>query len=68
MEPISEQARLYDSIFKQQMLKAATCEQLAAGGGQQGALSVEPYELHPPLSQADIASGTGRQLQNIYQN
>jgi hypothetical protein len=65
MDYISEQMRMNDTIYKQQMLRAALCEQLAAGGGQQGPLSIEPYILSPPLSQADIASGTQRQLQNI---
>jgi hypothetical protein len=59
---ISEQARMNQAIFEHQMLQASLCQQVAAGGGQQGPLSIEPFELHCPLGLGDIASGTNRQL------
>jgi hypothetical protein len=62
---ISEQVRMNEAIRQHQMLQAALCQQLAAGGGQLGPLSVEPYEMRPPQSLADIASGCNRQLETM---
>jgi hypothetical protein len=64
MEYVSKQVRVNKIILQQQMLKAVLCEQLAAGGGVMGPLSLHPYELHCPLSVGEIASGTNRQVEN----